>query len=66
MSCVANDAHVARRLDAPSAHLVGPPILAAAALSGGLLSIIEKPAERQAAAKIVGPTKFASWVPVGK
>jgi hypothetical protein len=40
--------------------LVGPPILAAAALSGGFLSIIEKPAERQAAAKIVGPTRVAS------
>jgi hypothetical protein len=34
--------------------------LAAAALSGGFLSIIQKPAERQAAAKIVGPTRVAS------
>ena len=39
------------------ATLVGPPILAAAALSGGFLSIIQEPAERQAAAKIGGPTR---------
>src|SRR5271167_215847 len=43
-----------------SGGLVGPTILAAAALSGVVLSIIEKPAKRQAAAKIVGPTRVAS------
>jgi tRNA(Ile)-lysidine synthetase-like protein len=40
--------------------LVGPPMLAAAALSGGFFVDHRKPAERQAATKIGGPTKVAS------